>query len=300
NESHHKDTKVAAKLTQKDIKTFEKQTSDRCDDFEVLDLAIQELEGRPLWDYFQGYKHPNIVQEENEPDTIGGMMYNVEWDDEENAEGFVIKTRMKAKDEVEMDTQLLGYLNRVQAKLLEENLVERLQVFSEHTRSGQKFRAHPNYRGKGVWRDWVMIHWQEGDHPAQIWGFLDLQDIPRGRVVKVDERTTVRRGVFAIVESANYVEEDAPLSNIFTPLVLDTAELSEEGLVSVRKFWLVDVEAFKDPIVVIPNVGTKDQYLLMKSREEWANDFVQWIEMPHKYDKIEMLPEPVEGNEEEE
>ena len=55
NESHHKTTKIAAKLTQKDVKTFEKQTSDRLDDFHVLELALAELEGRPLADYFEGY-----------------------------------------------------------------------------------------------------------------------------------------------------------------------------------------------------------------------------------------------------
>lgn len=46
NESHHKTTKVAAKLTQKDVQTFEKQTSDRLDDFHVLDLAQEEINGR--------------------------------------------------------------------------------------------------------------------------------------------------------------------------------------------------------------------------------------------------------------
>jgi hypothetical protein len=40
NESHPKTTKIATNLTQKDVKTFEKQTSDRLDDFHVLGLAM--------------------------------------------------------------------------------------------------------------------------------------------------------------------------------------------------------------------------------------------------------------------
>lgn len=303
NESHHKTTKVAAKLTQKDMKTFEKQTSDRCDDFEVLDLAIQEIEGRPLWDYFQGFEHKENVEKEK-IDSLGGMMYQVGWDDDKNSVYFDIKTQMQHKEKVEMNTQLLEYVYSLQAVLLEEELIERIQVFSEHTRSGQIFRAHPNYRGKGAWRDWVMIQWQDGDFPAQIWGFLDLTEIPEGVSVKIDATTgEITRGVYAIVENAGYIEEENPMSDIFSPLLLESTSLTDDGLVDRRKFYLADVESFKDPIVVIPDIGSTDHYLLMKPRAAWADDFVAWLEMPHQHDKIEMLPEPVEqesGDEEDE
>jgi hypothetical protein len=66
-----------------------------------------------------------------------------------------------------------------------------------------------------------------------------------------------------------------------------------------RKFYVVDVDAFMDPLVVIPDIGTPDQYLMMKPRAEWADDFVSWIELPHKFDKMEMLPDPVEDSDEE-
>jgi hypothetical protein len=36
-------------------------------------------------------------------------------------------------------------------------------------------------------------------------------------------------------------------------------------------------------------------YLLMKPRVEWADDFIAWLEMPHKYDQMEMMPLPEEG-----
>jgi len=292
NESHHKTTKVAAKLTQKDIKTFEKQTCDRCDDFEVLELAMQEMEGRPLWEYFSGYEHKNSVKVDKE-NEVGGMMYEVFVDKETQKVEYQVKTRMKDKDKVLTDFQLLQYLAEVQTLLIEDKCIEKLQIFAEHTRSGQIFRSHPNYRGKGSWRDWVMIQWQEGDFPSLLWGFLDLSEIPLGHTCKVDENSVVTQGVYAIVESTLYVEEEEPWSDIFTPLQLDTHALYKDGSVAERKFYLVDVETFKDPIVVIPNIGTKDQYLLMKPRLGWADDFVDWIQMPHKHDKMEMLPPPI-------
>lgn len=301
NESHHKTTKVAAKLTQKDIKTFERQTSDRSDDFEVLDLANEEINHRPLWEYFGGQWRPNIVQKDDE-NTIGGMMFEVFWNDEtENAE-FQIMTRMKDKDKVALDSDFLHFLVSLQDELVdnETSNIDKLQVFTEHTRSGQIFRAHPNYRGKGVWRDWVMIQWQEGNFPAQIWGYLDLTAMPDGCSVKVDENNVVVSGVYAVIESALYVDEEDPWSDIFVPLQLDTMAVTDDGHLKTRKFYIVDVETFKDPIVVIPNIGSIDQYLLMKPRREWAEDFIAWLEMPHKHDQMEMLPPPEEADEDSE
>ena len=54
-ESGHKPTKKAAKVTQKQEDTFEKQTSARLLETHVLELAVQELTGRPLWKYRLGY-----------------------------------------------------------------------------------------------------------------------------------------------------------------------------------------------------------------------------------------------------
>ena len=82
------------------------------------------------------------------------------------------------------------------------------------------------------------------------------------------------------------------MSDIFSPLELECKSLTNEGLVNERKFYMVDVETFKEPIVVIPQMGTKSGYLLMKPRASWADDFVAWIQMPHKYDKMEMAPLP--------
>ena len=53
NESHHKSSKYAAKLTQRKEATFNFQTAMRMTEFLVLDLAMCEIEqGRCLWKYF--------------------------------------------------------------------------------------------------------------------------------------------------------------------------------------------------------------------------------------------------------
>ena len=55
NESGHKRTKVAAKLTQKNEETFDKQTAIRLEEAHLLELAELELQGFDVHDYLEGY-----------------------------------------------------------------------------------------------------------------------------------------------------------------------------------------------------------------------------------------------------
>ena len=63
---------------------------------------------------------------------------------------------------------------------------------------------------------------------------------------------------------------------------MEAAEKEDDGSVKERKFYLVDVESFKDPIIVIPNHGSKDKYFIMIPRSTWAGLFRAWLEKPHK------------------
>jgi hypothetical protein len=140
NESHHKTTKIAAKLTQKDVQMFEHQTSDRLDDFQVLDLAVAEMNHCPLWAYFQGYED-NVESKPKQESTITkGTMLKVT--DDPATQGLIFKviTRMKNKDSLRMDNDVLYYVNEVQKKLT--TWMEYVPICAEHNRNGQIFRSH--------------------------------------------------------------------------------------------------------------------------------------------------------------
>ena len=68
NESHHKGTKVAAKMTKKDLANFEKSTANRIWEFNILRRALEELDGRPLWDYIDGF-HVFDVENDDLPEA---------------------------------------------------------------------------------------------------------------------------------------------------------------------------------------------------------------------------------------
>jgi hypothetical protein len=294
NESHHKTTKIAAKLTQKDIRTFEKQTSDRLDDFHVLNLAMQEIQGNPLWAYLKPYTVNNQLNEGEDGaddipiNTVGGMKITTCIDPETNAVQFRVITKMKNSNGVFLDTQFLQFVHQIEQDI--GHVAGKITVFAEHRRSSVMFRAHPQFRGKGLWRDWVMIKWQSGDFPAQIWGFLDLTNLPHGQSFPLFDGTNVTKGFWAIVESCFYKKTDPnlPSSELFHHLVLETLENNQDGSVRRRKFYVVDVETFKNPIVVIPNIGTKKDYMMMTPRDKWPDEFIKWLLAAHNDDKEQM------------
>jgi hypothetical protein len=139
-----------------------------------------------------------------------------------------------------------------------------------------------------------MVQWNVGKYPAQIWGFLDLMGLPRGTSVALSNGAgAVGQGVWAVIESCNYVpaiKGERP-SDIFKRIILDTTTLDAEGNPVERKFYLVDVATFVAPLIVIPNVGSKCEYLMMTPKAQWAEDFKRWMLAPHSLEVEEMKEE---------
>ena len=68
------------------------------------------------------------------------------------------------------------------------------------------------------------------------------------------------------------------MSDIFVPITKRVGSMVN-GKVTKLKFYLADVEAFEAPMVVVPDIGGKNnEYFVVKSREEWWEDFEAWLE----------------------
>ena len=90
-------------------------------------------------------------------------------------------------------------------------------------------------------------------------------------------------------------------SELFDVLTTEVSEF-DDGAVTKLKFYLADVEAFKEPCVVVPNVGgANNSYFWVEPKARWSELFVQWLRAPHSYDKTEDLTalEQLEQEEEE-
>jgi hypothetical protein len=313
NESHHKETKASAKTTQKDIKAFEKQVAMREDELHMLDLATEEIDGRPLWEYFDGYFHYDGADDDDaapaaDAPITGGAAIKVHVDEDGDNCWHIPRQRKKRKvkdldsDDDDNDDAYDGtfqpdwevgvvdFLVNLQNQL--RPYTNQLEIRCEHKRKGAIFRAHPNYRQRGYWNDWVLVDWgADGKLPCELWCFIDLRDaLPDGVRVEL-AGCIIQNGVCAVVESSSYLEDEDEInrSDLFVPIEKEVETLNEEGAVSKRRFYLADVEAFVEPITVVPNVGSSNKcmYFQVLSRKKWKDRFIDWLAEPHSLDEIE-------------
>lgn len=279
-ESGHKVTKVAAKLTQKRMETFDLQTCKRTDDFFIIELAEEEIQGRPLWDYFEGYPHskkPSNPKLKAATITVTGSDFRVYYNDVKGDYSLGSPTANAPDLSDRMPKEAMDFLVGLQELVVDH--VGDLEIRTEHTRNGLMFRGTPLFRNDGKWRDWVIVNWGRdwGKLPCEIWAFVDLSGLPKNVNVYYGE-VNLKAGVYAMVESTT-PDEDEGSSQLFTPILKDVA--NEQTM--ERVFYLADVEAFHAPVAVVPDIGgPKNRYFQVTAREKWSGIFTKWLESNHK------------------
>ena len=295
NESHHKSSKHAAKLTQRKESTFNEQTAKRLCEFHVIDLAMEEVgNGKKVWEYFDGVEdwdpeandEGNAVAERDPHDTnpgpddgeaggnaesseaedvvkttTGGTKIRVYEDpDDDGTPTFQLQSRSQHTDNTTWMTEVVVFLNNLQNKVRQHLPNLDLKIRTEHKRDDIVFRGHPNYRGLGPWKDWALVDWGRGygKLPCHIWCFVDLTTVEINNQHGIEHGgITVQNHVYAVVESAQYDKnkEERIKSDFFQPLLLDVGSMDADGEVATRQFYLADTDAFVGPCVVIPNIG---------------------------------------------
>ena len=340
-ESHHKDSKVAAKLTQRKEATFDHQTGIRMTEFMAIDLAMLEVQdGDVVWKYF--VRHTAAFEDclademealnvsvEEESDCSGGNDSHfgstsngsigedgelVGGDTKSNEESMRIETsgtririfedssdndepsfevqgKSKHKEKTSWSVELVHWLNDLQNLVGSYHPKGELPVRTEHRRGDILFRGHPNHRGDGPWKDWALFDWGPGygSLPGHIWCFVELDGLPFGRGGLEFGGVRIENGVFAVVETATYVDpETLPnslQSDLFVPLMLDVKGVNAAGEVTGRQFFLADVGSILGPCIVVPDVGgPPNAYFQVKSRAMWADEFEHWLRQPHQDD----------------
>ena len=146
----------------------------------------------------------------------------------------------------------------------------------------------------------MKVDWGENQVlPAMIWCFVDLTKLQEEIVF---DHQPLSKGVYAVVETADYDDEDPETleSDLFNPIRIDVDGM-DDGITTVRRFFFADVEAFVEPIVVVPNIGGEadNMYLEVAPRQEWAEDFEMWLKS-NQDDTIEFTDDEESGNDEEE
>ena len=299
NESHHKPTKYAAKLTQRDILVFEKQTARRVDEFHLLDLAVCELEGKRVYEYFCLDQVRGVPSDDKQDESFSdqvktyGTQIQVFWDDDVDE---IAWRYAKNNNTAGWESSITDYLFGLQEVMQFSVGLERLDIRTEHKRKGQIFRAHPDFKKRGQWNDWATFDWgTHGRLPAEIWCFVDFSGLPDNFSGKY-AHSCFQKGVYAVVESAHFDCNPGGSPNtkseLFVPLIKEVESIDQDGNIHQRRFYLADVEAIVAPLCVVPDIGEhKFRYLQLKPRKQWAGQFADWLMRPYKDDMAEMHEE---------
>ena len=305
NESHHKESKLAAKLTQRNEANFQTQVAKRMWEFHILDLASHELcTGRRVSDYFnensdlsgsdmsvsdQNSEVSHEISDQDSPETTtDDARISVFVDEETGEPAFQLKSRSRFAGNTAMNTELLEFLLGLQTLLIDHLPNHRLQIYTRHTRGGVIFHGHPNYRGQGPWKDWVMVDWGDyGKSPCHINCFVKLDTLPATRNGFEYGGVRLRNAVYAVVESSDLEADHSELtkSDLLVPLLKQVKGLDEDGDVTGREFFLADTEAFVQPCAIVPDIGgPSNRYFMVKSRDTWHKEFIDWVDWPHNDD----------------
>jgi hypothetical protein len=340
NESHHKPTKHAAKLTQRNEAKFNFQTATRLTEFHLLELAMEEVaHGLKVWEYFDYVDEEEVEAEvadrmEDHPDSNSTELPDLDrqesdWSDVEDMEvegpelvvvtdgtrikvfedpdddgkpTFKVLGRSKHADQTTWMHEVVVFLNDLQNKVIDHIPDPFLPVLTRHKRGDTIFHGHPNHRGNGPWKDWAVVDWGpiEGKVPAHIWCFICVRNLPTGKNKIQHGGIDLKDGVYAVVETAKYDTDlaETTKSDLFMPLLLNVEGVDQDGDVTARKFYLADTEAIVGPCIVIPDIGgAPNAYFQVKSRSEWSNEFITWLNQPHTDDVMEYSDEEEEPNE---
>ena len=227
----------------------------------------------------------------------GGTPIKVYHDEDKDGESaFKILGRGKHRDTTTWMSEVVDFLLELQDLLKDHLIDEHLMICTAHQRGTDIFYGHPNYRGEGPWKDWALVDWgQEGVLPCHIWCFVVLPELPSGSNSLEYGGIRLKKGVYAVTECAQYDETAANESDLFVPLQLITEGLDEDGEVIGRSFFLSDTDAIVAPCCVVPDIGGQtNAYFQVKNRNQWAKEFIDWLEQPHRDDYMDWTDEDEE------
>ena len=230
--------------------------------------------------------------------TWGTTIQVFENEEDDMKPAFQFVTSSRTMENCSWNTDLITFLNDLQ-NLVNPYIMERfLPIKTDHQRGKTIFRGHPNYRGH-PWKDWVLVDWGTGygTLPSHIWCFVTLKNMPTGRETLQYGGIKLTDGVYAVVETANYAKNQDGATDLFTPLELDVEGIDADGVVTGRRFYLANTEAFVGTCCVVPDIGGKSNcYYQVKARAEWTNLFITWLKAPHDQDVMELSEEEEDSN----
>ena len=120
----------------------------RLEEVHLIDLAIEEIKGKKLWNYNEDYRPTEPRIEKNKATRVGGVKYFVKFSEELQKNVGVLKTKKKGNQEMIIEQYILNYVINLQSAV--EQFIPKLFVHLMCNLDEYIFRASSNFM-KNVW-----------------------------------------------------------------------------------------------------------------------------------------------------
>ena len=296
NESHHRKDKQTAQRTQRRPGTFDLSILEKIEDRRVIEMGLEEVNGRPRWQYWAGFNHRNNKSMSKKAPTqpvLTGACAKFHYDTAKECYVYALKSRMLDKEAFKFKRHVQAHLNDIAFEV--EQFLPRLNVYSEiRMTDGQIYRGTPTFLAK-PWYDWAYCRLGAAVLPVNIQCFVDLSGLP-------DAQTTrYRKTTYALVETVRRStdpDQTSMRSDLFQAYVKE--ESQTPGSLGYNKLTMVPIENIQGPAIVVPDLGNanKKAYFSILPMEKWAARFEEWINEPHtrKYNVPQHIQAAREGD----
>jgi len=137
NESGHKPTKVAAKLTQRNEETFDEQTSIRLEEVYLLDMAKAELEGKLISNYLHEKPLQPITNTDAPKTSVGGSEYYFFYSEDTQQYAACTTKKLTTTHTISLERDLSEFMGGLQAAT--SGNINRVSLRTCYTRHGHIF-----------------------------------------------------------------------------------------------------------------------------------------------------------------
>lgn len=276
NESGHKRDKKAAKRTQRRPETFDMQTATQISELDYLDLAMEDITGRPLWDYYTGYAEDIEQQKIYKGPSLGGTSALCYYCIHKDKYTIEVKSKMRRKKRFQFKATVAKELHLIHHRY--SHVINPLPIYTElKVEDGEMYRGSPYYHGK-PWNDWSWFDIDNDVRPAQIQCYIDLRQLPPS------EDPSMPPGIYALAEPASWVDDpnEQHGSQLFVPYRKDRCQSRDDGEINTLR--VLNVNSMRGSTVLIPDLDHEDKsaYLQMIPMSEWADSFEDWLNTPHE------------------
>ena len=253
---HKMFAKRPGRRAQKRHKSFTGQIAFRMYDQLALNITEERFKR-----YSRSQENKSKTDADNTPSTYRGFSNATQWNLSKEDDGTYSinwNTRSKA-GQLTLDESVLEFLSN------HDDIPNECTFYTEYSRDGIQFRAHPNYQNEGPWFDWAFIKYKKTD-------YKDMNKHERKLKGKVYSKVPAKIYAFTEIEDEKYVVVHPCLFNGHQESVLTHKWMLHYSKKRNRVYDMVSVDSICSGCFIICDESVHKVFEVY-NREEWAEKF---------------------------